>query len=156
MIKKLLLIAPVMLIIGLGCDYATNYDILLQSNTAHQITNSLSQAEIDRTLAIINQIAESYKLTQRTTIPKDIAHLHPIAVYRETDVELVSGNVSFVVYSEKEGRSLVININGLGPNSQNKKIIDEIINRLYAQFCSEFGEERVIVSDSPEIIKIAG
>ena len=156
-VKQLILVISTILIFGLGCDYATNYDIFLNKNISQQESYPLSQVEIDRSLVIISQIADSYKLAQKTTTPKDIVHLHPIAVYRETDVGLVSGNVSLIIYTEEEGQSLVININGLSPNRQNnKKIVEEIKNQLHKQLCSEFGEERVVISDSPEIIKIAG
>ncbi|HQJ68317.1 MAG TPA: hypothetical protein PKX73_08920 [Anaerohalosphaeraceae bacterium] len=38
----------------------------------------------------------------------------------------------------------------------NRKIVEEIKNQLYNRLSSEFGPERVMVNNNPEIIKVAG
>lgn len=143
------------LIAVFGCDRATSYDVCLKGNMP-QKEYALTRAEIIKSLEIIDEIAMCYKLTQATTIPRDIAHLKPLAVYRETDVGIVSGNVSLIIYTEKEEQSLVININGLGPNNCNRQVIKEIIDMLHAKLSSEFGVKRIFVNNTPEIIKVAG
>lgn len=154
--KKLILIVPIILLYCLGCDYATNYDVVLKGNSRHQDNGSVNQVEINNALQIIEETVEFYKLAQKTTVPEDVAHLKPIAIYRETSVKLVSGNLSIIVYIEGD-QNLVININGLSPNRQdNRKIVEEIKNQLYNWLSSEFGPERVMVNNNPEIIKVAG
>lgn len=145
-----------MLLYCLGCDYATNYDVVLKSNSRHQENGGVKQVEINNALQIIEETVEGYKLARKTTVPEDVAHLKPVAIYRETNVKLVSGNLSIIVYIEGD-QSLVININGLSPNRQNnRKIVEEIKNQLYKRLGSEFGIERVTINNNPEIIKVAG
>ena len=77
--KKLILIVPIILLYCLGCDYATNYDVVLKGNSRHQDNGSVNQVEINNALQIIEETVEFYKLAQRRQSQK---MLHILSLLR--------------------------------------------------------------------------